>query len=59
MADSDGEDGEGEKKKRPRYVRAPVGSLVNPEWNGLLNVDAQTKWSELLQKEKLTPLELM
>lgn len=37
-AGSDAEDGE-EKKKRPRYARAPVGSLANPNMN-LLGVDA-------------------
>jgi len=23
----------GEKKKRPRYARAPPGSLANPDWD--------------------------
>ena len=42
--DSDGEtalDGEGEKKKRARYARAPLGSLANPDWNRMLGMDAE------------------
>jgi hypothetical protein len=57
----EGSDNEGdgeEKKKRPRYARAPPGSLANPNMN-LLGTDAQAKWSELLQKDKLSPFELM
>jgi hypothetical protein len=58
---SDGEhaEGDGEKKKRPKYPRAPLGSLANPNWDGMLGIDQQSKWSELLKKEKLTPLEMM
>lgn len=48
-----------EKKKRARYARAPPGSLANPNWDQMLGLDAQSKWSELLKKDKLTPLELM
>lgn len=38
---SDGEqvEGEGEKKKRPKYARAPLGSLANPNWDGMLGLD--------------------
>lgn len=31
--DSDNEGDSGEKKKRPRYPRAPSGSLANPDWD--------------------------
>lgn len=60
---SDGEadknEGDAEKKKRPRYARAPPGSLANPDWDRMLGLEAQSKWSELLKKEKLTPLEMI
>ena len=36
---AEGSDGEGEKK-RPRYSRAPPGSLANPDWDRLLGFDA-------------------
>ena len=52
-------EGEGDKKKRPKYARAPLGSLANPNWDGMLGIDHQSKWQELLKKEKLTPLEMM
>ena len=40
QGDSDGEAGDGaeaaEKKKRAKYTRAPLGSLANPNWDGML-----------------------
>lgn len=38
----------GEKKKRPKYMRAPLGSLANPDLQGMLDVDQQQRWAELL-----------
>jgi hypothetical protein len=64
-AREEGGDGAGEKdpekqKKRPRYARAPLGSLVNPDLDRVLGgLGAQSKWTELLKKDKLTPLEMM
>lgn len=57
--ESDNDEGGGDKKKRARYSRAPVGSLANPDWDWMLGLDEQSKWSELLKKDKLTPLEQM
>ncbi len=37
-----------------------MGSLANPDWNGMmLGQDAQSKWVELSKKDKLTPLEMI
>jgi len=58
--ESDGDENEeGEKKKKQKYPRAPPGSLANPDWERVLGIDAQSKWAELLRKDKLTPYEMM
>lgn len=33
--------------------------MANPDWDRMLGIDAQSKWSELLKKDKLTPFEMM
>jgi len=57
--DGNGSDGEAGEKKRPKYSRAPPGSLANPDWDRVLGLDAQSQWSELLKKDHLTPFEQM
>lgn len=50
---------DGDKKKRPRYARAPLGSLAKPDWDWVLGLETESKWYELLNKDKLTPYEMM